>query len=398
MNRPSFFAFWTFLVVVGFASLLGSCGADATSEQTADTEVAPLPDPAADYETNPYQWGFIDTKGKIAIASRYDEVRPFSAGLALVRKNGKWGYINKQGKFAIPATFRAAWPFENGRAKAQNDAGLFGFIDLRGEWTIPATFAEISTFSEGLACFREDQAYGFVDTSGQVVIPAQFERPAHFQDSLAIVFKEELYGMIDRQGAVVVPFEYTRLKPFAEGLARAQVAGKYGFINQQGQWVIPAQYPQASDFNAGLAAVTSEGQWGLIDETGSWQLPARYPQLAYASAARWLVTSKQGRYNVMDQSGTFLLEKDLDEIHPFTEDIAAFRDGELWGYLDTDGRIISPHRYFLAWPFSNGLARVATADGLSFIDREGFLLMAPNPYFLELREFSEGLAPVQVYR
>ena len=42
--------------------------------------------------------------------------------------------------------------------------------------------------------------------------------------------------------------------------------------------------------------------------------------------------------------------------------------------------------------------RVATRGGIGFIDARGELVIPPRDNFLDLRDFSEGLAPVQVYR
>jgi hypothetical protein len=44
------------------------------------------------------KWGFINTDNKLLSTFKYDEVKPFSEGLAVVRIAEKWGYINKEGK------------------------------------------------------------------------------------------------------------------------------------------------------------------------------------------------------------------------------------------------------------------------------------------------------------
>ena len=87
----------------------------------------------------------------------------------------------------------------------------------------------------------------------------------------------------------------------------------------------------------------------------------------------------------------------FEEIQPFSEGFAAYRQRELWGYLRPDGSIMSPSKFYLAWPFRDGLARVATRTGLTFIDSSGFQLFAPRPEYFELRDFSEGLAPAELY-
>lgn len=51
------------------------------------------------------KWGFIDDKNVTMITYSFDEVRPFSEGLAGVRINGEWGFINLGGELVIPFGF-----------------------------------------------------------------------------------------------------------------------------------------------------------------------------------------------------------------------------------------------------------------------------------------------------
>lgn len=45
-----------------------------------------------------FRYGFVNTKGKLVIPAKYDEITPFKNGYARVRYYGKWGYINTKGK------------------------------------------------------------------------------------------------------------------------------------------------------------------------------------------------------------------------------------------------------------------------------------------------------------
>lgn len=49
--------------------------------------------------------GFIDTRGKLAIAFAWEDALPFRYGRAAVKHNGKWGYIDKAGKMLIKPTY-----------------------------------------------------------------------------------------------------------------------------------------------------------------------------------------------------------------------------------------------------------------------------------------------------
>jgi len=51
------------------------------------------------------RWGFVDDKNVTMITYSFDEVRPFSEGLAAVRVNDKWGFVNLGGELVIPFRF-----------------------------------------------------------------------------------------------------------------------------------------------------------------------------------------------------------------------------------------------------------------------------------------------------
>ncbi len=47
------------------------------------------------------KWGFVDDKNVTMITYSFDEVTPFSQGLAGVRINDKWGFIDKAGELIV---------------------------------------------------------------------------------------------------------------------------------------------------------------------------------------------------------------------------------------------------------------------------------------------------------
>src|SRR5256885_2208062 len=73
------------IFAVIFALLGTACGHDTPGAGP----LFPAPDGSG--------WGFIDSRGKNAIAPRFESVLPFSEGLAAVKREGRWGYIDRKG-------------------------------------------------------------------------------------------------------------------------------------------------------------------------------------------------------------------------------------------------------------------------------------------------------------
>lgn len=57
------------------------------------------------------KWGFVDKKGNVIIAPKYEMARSFSHGLAAVCLNGYWGFIDQGGNLVIETQFRDALYF-----------------------------------------------------------------------------------------------------------------------------------------------------------------------------------------------------------------------------------------------------------------------------------------------
>ena len=84
-------------------------------KSTTDSRVNNTPENIASIPVNRFttlqprqqdgKWGFIDDNNVTMITYSFDEVRPFSEGLAGVRINGEWGFISLGGELVIPFGF-----------------------------------------------------------------------------------------------------------------------------------------------------------------------------------------------------------------------------------------------------------------------------------------------------
>jgi len=261
---------------VAFAVILTlfftACGRQQTSEQASGpSPLFPAPLGSA--------WGFIDSRGKIAIAPRFEGALAFSEGLAAVKREGRWGYIDRNGSEVIPIRYRTAQSFRNGVAIV--DTGLpdhpIGLIDTSGSWATPPLFRSLSAADgpDGLLLGQKEPAggSGFYDRSGNLVLGPYF-LAFPFSQGRARVKTGVRSGsddwVIDSSGTLLpkkpVALDGTR---FSEGLIAIRQDRKLGYMNLDGNIAVEPQYDQGGAFAEGLAAVQSEGHWKFIDKTGA---------------------------------------------------------------------------------------------------------------------------------
>ncbi len=114
--------------------------------------------------------------------------------------------------------------------------------------------------------------------------------------------------------------------------------------------------------------------------------------MQYGNAQRWIV-EKDGLFGLIDNNGIEVIPCNLEQIYHFVEGVAPFQLQQLWGIMDTMGKILITPQFGLAWDFNDQIARVFTEDGIAFINKQGAIVIPAK--YLDVRDFSEGLAGVQ---
>ncbi|MCL2528247.1 MAG: WG repeat-containing protein [Defluviitaleaceae bacterium] len=209
--------------------------------------------------------GFINNRGEVVIPldfdvglSEYDGrpyLRHFREDLAAVSQiewleewnqhgqqyfNRRWGFIDTRGDIAVPLLYSWAHDFFDGRAMVSREdeeggSGV-GFVDTYGNEIIPiGKFDSVSPFSEGFAAVSRG-GWGFIDRYGNEVIPLIYNNAFRFSHGLAAV-QEMLdignagkWGFIDIEGNVVVPFIFNDVRDFTEGVAWVRYGDLWGLI------------------------------------------------------------------------------------------------------------------------------------------------------------------------
>ncbi len=142
-----------------------------------------------------YNWGCINTKGKVVIPFEYQEINPFAGGLAAVVKNEKYGYVDKSGKVVIPTMYDNA--------------------DLKG------------SVAGGLNYVKKGTKWGFVDVNNSPVTPFEYDEsedvPTGFKDGLAWVNKNNKYGLIKYTGTLPLIATAAPVPKFKASISKVKV-------------------------------------------------------------------------------------------------------------------------------------------------------------------------------
>jgi hypothetical protein len=129
------------------------------------------------------KFGFVDTRCRIVVEPRYDEVRDFGGGVAAVKDtSGKWGYVNKAGNVITAPRFDEVRDFTDELAAVKDDRGKWGYINRTGEITVEPKFDAVGYFSNGLAAVKVVSGkWGYMNTVGEIVISPQYDYAGYFR-------------------------------------------------------------------------------------------------------------------------------------------------------------------------------------------------------------------------
>lgn len=386
-----------FLFVLGIGCIRDHKLSDESNEDMFQSEEEKY---FEDYESPNQKWGFIDKTGSIAIQVRFDAVGKFSEGRAAANMDGKWGYIDLSGKTMVEYQYKAAHPYQNGMAKVQSFDGQYHFLNMDGNPIQTFNFIQAGDFNEGLAKVELGNKWGYIDKSGALAIEPAFDKAWAFQNGFAKVKSSGKYGLIQQNGQYTLHPQFDHLSAHSEGIVVAKKSNEYFYYEVTGE-LLHGPFTKATAFHNGSAFVITNESLSRIETDGTLNLIhledlerkiAALPR--YIGSNRWLARSR-GFFGIIDEQGQPITDFIYQQINHFYDGIAAYRRGDLWGYIDLNGRELIDPVFGLAWDFSDNLARAAFRDGIAYVNKN----MEPPfiPRFRDLQNFTEGLAAVQEF-
>jgi hypothetical protein len=252
-----------------------------------------------------YGDGFIDKNGNIVIQPdkniRSYEVDSEGFIEKFDPETKLTGYIDRTGEFQIKPQFYNTFPFSDGVAVVQypddhieqSGDGSQGYLwrSIDNYSLIDNKGNKLFKFPEGVSPYEYHEGYcrvaipvgdgfkyNYMDKTGKFINSEKYWSCGPFSDGAAVVGQiingDQKYGVIDKNGKEILPIKYNDLGNFSGGLAKAftYVNGqiRYGFIDKSGNWAIkPIYVVVQEEFSEGLVGVkTSNEEWMFIDNTG----------------------------------------------------------------------------------------------------------------------------------
>lgn len=245
------------------------------------------------------------------------------------------------------------------------------------------------SYSQKPIWFQDEntQKIGFKDESGKIVIQPKYDK--------AYGFEEKKFT------AVNIGFNYDN-----------NIGGKWGIIDTKGKIIIPIKYDNAQCLGYNLFAlnighifsnidVMPYGKIAIFNSNGKQLTPFIYS--GFLSAIRFeegfaiLETNdkKKGQlYGLLDSTGKVAVPANFQLINGFVEGYCLVSKNNKYGFFDKKLKLVIPLQYENAKSFSEGLAAVKFKGRWGFIDNSNKEVI--TFHYEDAKFFEEGYAAVKL--
>ncbi len=155
-------------------------------------------------------YGFVDDKGRLRIANRYEGIGQFKEGLAPVKILGKWGFVDTHDNIAINPNYESAQEFEQGLAIVKRHEKS-GIINKEGNIILPLRYDSVKKLTAQKFLIISETRHGLVDNIGNVLIEPHFDKIENLFNGYVVVERENKFGLLTVDGVSTIPLMYDTL-------------------------------------------------------------------------------------------------------------------------------------------------------------------------------------------
>lgn len=263
-------------------------------------------------------------------------------------------YIDSTGQVVFPFQWDSGLDFEQNQARVEwNDH--WGIINTKGEWIVNPVYEDLGILSEGMRKFQFNQKWGYLDQYGVVVIPAQFNQAQDFSENRAGVCYGKHCVFINQRGQILWNDSFESTTSFYHNLAWVKKNQKWYRINSLGQIQTKQKFDDVIISTDTIQAVKDK-LWGFVDLNGNWILPCQYEEVH--SFSEGLAAVRQGdQWGYMNLHGEWVIQPQFEEVGDFKHQISWYKKGEYLGLLHIKGQILSQAKYLSVDFLKNGYVK-----------------------------------------
>lgn len=170
-----------------------------------------------------------------------------SEGLYPTNQEGRMGAISIEGLKRLGQRYDSVCHFQEGRAavklQLQDSWGGWGFINKKDSLSVQPIYDSVSSYCDGLALVKRNQAYNVLDLNAKTLLPAQVSQ-IRSDNCGGFLFKVNgRWGYLSADGEQVLLPKFQVIRtPDCNTLIYQSLSGKWGMKRKQPQLEVEAIY------------------------------------------------------------------------------------------------------------------------------------------------------------
>ena len=337
------------------------------------------------YEIQPENYpkiGYLNTKGDVVIAPKYNLGSDFYGNYANIIKDSVYGYIDKAGNEVFIKNLEEVF-FYYGNTGTAKKNGLYGLINRKGDSLTDFKYTMASNFGfNHFRCQTMNTRSHILDSKGNIIFNSDLDidiQSHYFEADSLFIYQEiidgkKLKGLVNKKNEILLKPKYQEIYFINDAeFYVVQHDNKYGFIDKLGDEVIPLIYDEVgTNINEHLISAQKNGKWGFINRKNEEIIPFVYDE-AYAFMDDLACVKKGDFFGFINKQNKTMVEFNLEKTRfPFfTDKLGLFTKEGKYGFINKKGKIKIPAMYDKAMPFINGLAYVELNGKAGYIDKKG---------------------------
>ena len=292
-----------------------------------------------DFETfyeevgNEEKEGMKDSKGKIIVPAKYDDVEYVKGGIFIVELNDKQGLFNYYSGEMTQLIYDDIEELGDDLFLVEaND--LHGVLDLYGKEIIRAEYDDIEYNYNNYIKVEKDDKYGLFNYEGKKLIPVKYDDIDVSGDKTIIVEKNNLRGMYNSEGKMIISAFYEDIRPGYNYILLETPNGKYGIANQDGKILISANLDESPDrMRDDKLLVIRKEKEGVVNMLGKTIIPLKYNDIDDLTQDIFVVNKEGGKYGAYNSKGKKIAQETYDDIELLDETEYLKDENGLYGYI-----------------------------------------------------------------
>lgn len=323
--------------------------------------------------------GIQDLDGSVLCDAIYDYIGYFDEyGLAEIRIGDRKGKIRMNGEVVVPPITCNSIGFLHYQhmeyteiydealifSTTQNNKSQYGFYSLDGELITEACWDKAYGFKNGIAYVQQNGKWNMINMQGEFLLDDWWD-DLYIERNAVTLTTDEKKILMDMNGIVLAELNYKNNKWVLSTLSQQvlspeieceyvmklsngyyyQVGSKWGLMDENGSVICPLQWDQVTstqDENHFL--VKNNEKTGLLDQSGNVTIDPIYDSIYYVATNRWIVR-KENFAAVMDSSGNIIRDLssgDYVVLYSVGNGYIQYEtDSDQWGFMDSDGKVLS---------------------------------------------------------